>query len=105
MSSQENMQRLQLLEQNVQAINMQKQQFQAQLFEVESALKEIADSSNAFKLIGGIMVNTDKKSLEVELNGKKDVLTLRIDTLEKQEKSIKDKSKKLRDDIVAAKGE
>jgi len=97
MSSDENIQRLQLLEQNLQAIAMQKQQFQAQLFEIEGALKELSSSSAAFKIIGGIMLFSDKDSLKKDLEGKKELLEVRIESLENQETQLSDRVKKLHD--------
>ena len=96
----EQMQRIQLLEQNIQAVNMQKQQFQTQLFEIDGALKEISTSPVAYKIIGGLMMATDKDTLTKELSSKKELLELRIQTLEKQEKQLKERSKKVQDDVM-----
>lgn len=100
--AQESIQRLQLMEQNLQGLNMQRQQFQAQLFEIEGALKEIATSPVAYKLVGGIMIGTDKDSLQKELQGRKELLELRVQTLEKQEKQLKEKAKKLQEEVLAS---
>ena len=100
--AQENVQRLQMMEQNLQALGMQKQQFQAQLFEIEGALKEIATSPAAYKIVGGIMISTDKDTLQKELQGKKELLELRLQTIEKQEKQVKDKAKKLQEEVLAS---
>ncbi len=100
--AQESIQRLQMMEQNLQALSMQKQQFQAQLFEVEGALKEVAVSSVAYKLVGGIMIGADKDVLQKELQSKKELLELRVQTLEKQEKQLKEKAKKLQEEVMAS---
>ncbi len=100
--AQESIQRLQMFEQNLQALNMQKQQFQAQLFEVEGALKEIATSPVVYKLVGGIMIGADKDSLQKELQSKKELFELRVQTLEKQEKQLKEKAKKLQEEVMAS---
>lgn len=100
--AQENVQRLQMFEQNLQSINMQKQQFQAQMFEIESALKEVAGSQAAFKIVGGIMVGTDKSALQQELQGKKELVELRLQTLDKQEKQLRDKAQKLQEEVLAS---
>ncbi len=99
--AQENVQRLQMLEQNLQSINVQRQQFQAQSFEIESALKEIASSQAAFKIVGGIMIGSDKSSLQQELQGKKELIDLRLQTLDKQEKQLREKAKKLQEEVLA----
>ena|SRR3989338_2723148 len=96
----EQMQRIQLLEQNIQAVNAQKQQFQTQLFEIDGALKELSTSPVAYKIIGGLMMATDKETLTKELTSKKELLELRIQTLEKQEKQIKERVKKFQDEIM-----
>jgi len=100
--SQEKVQRLQLIEQKVQSINLQKQQFQTQLFEIDSALTEVVSSNVAYKLIGGIMVDTDKDVLKKDLESKKELLNLRLETLEKQEKKEKETAEKLREEVMAS---
>lgn len=91
---------LQLLEQNMQTFLVQKQQFQIQLNEVDSALENIKDSKKVYKIIANIMVDSDKESLSKELQQKKEVLELRIKSLEKQEEKIKEKSEKLQKEVL-----
>ncbi len=62
---------LQLLEQNLQNFLLQRQQFQAQLTELESALKELKDTKQSYKIIGNIMVDSSKEDLENDLKKKK----------------------------------
>jgi len=57
---------LSLIEQNIQNFALQKQQFQTQLMELESAEKELEDSKEAFKIIGNIMVASDKEKIKKE---------------------------------------
>jgi len=97
----ESAQRLQMIEQNVQNISVQKQQFQAQLFEIESALKEIATSTVAYKIVGGIMIGTEKDALQKEMQNKRELVELRVETLEKQEKQLKEKAKNLQKEVLA----
>ena len=98
--SQEQLQRIQIVEQNIQAVTMQKQQFQTQLFEIEGALKEMQTSPVAYKIIGGLMMSVDKETLTCELTSKKELIELRIQTLEKQEKQLKERAKKFQDEIM-----
>src|SRR3990167_8469510 len=90
----EQMQRIQLLEQNIQAVNAQKQQFQTQLFEIDGALKELSTSPVAYKIIGGLMMATDKETLTKELSSKKELLELRIQTLKNKKNNSKSDPKK-----------
>ena len=91
---------LQMMEQGMQTFLMQKQQLQTQLIEIESALKELKNTDQAYKIIGNIMVKTNKEELEKDLKSKKDAVDLRIKTLEKQEKQMKDKSKVLQEEVM-----
>ena len=93
-------QELQMIEQRVHNLLMQKQQFQGQLMETEAALTEMAKSKETYKIIGNIMVKTDKAELKKELEQKKDTFSLRVKTIEKQENSIKEQAKKMQEDVM-----
>jgi prefoldin beta subunit len=90
---------LQLYEQSLQNILMQKQQFQSQLVEIESALKELEATKEAYKIVGNIMVNAKKEELKKDLDGKKETINLRIKTMEKQENEIREKTKKIQEEV------
>src|SRR3989339_2077659 len=99
--TEEQISRLQLLEQNMQAFTAQKQNFQAHLFEVENAINELEVSNGqAFKIVGAIMIASDSEKLKKDLKEKREVLELRIKNIEKQEKSVKEKAEKLQDEVV-----
>jgi len=91
---------LQMYEQSLQNILLQKQQFQSQLSEIDSALKEMESSSETYRIVGNIMVLTKKEELKKELQEKNSSLKLRIKTLEKQEDTIKEKAQSLQSDIM-----
>src|SRR3989344_4522025 len=87
---------LQMLEQNMQATVMQKQSFQAQLLEIENALKELEGSKKeVFKIVGSLMIESSKEDLKKDLSNKKELFELRVSNLEKQEKKIKEKAEQL----------
>tara|TARA_Y100000310_G_C20378385_1_gene666875 strand:- start:288 stop:620 length:333 start_codon:yes stop_codon:yes gene_type:complete len=94
-------QQLQLIEQSIQNMLVQKQQFQAQEMEAEAALKELAGTKEAYKILGNIMVATKKEDLQKELEDKKKKLAIRIKTIEKQENEIKEKAEKTRKEVVS----
>lgn len=96
----EKVNKLSALEQNVQYLSNQKQNFNTQLIEVESALNELESSEDAYKIIGTIMVKIDKIKLKKELEEKKEILDIRIKSIEKQEKHLKEKSNKIRDEVL-----
>lgn len=99
-SQQEKIQQLQGIEQNMQHFLKQRQQFQMQLLEIESALEELRKTEKAYKIIGNIMVATEKGALEKDLQEKKERVELRIKSFEKQETVLKDQAKNLREEIV-----
>lgn len=100
MSEQSDMEKLQLLEQNLQHYSKQRQQFQMHLKEVESALSELDNSKETYKIVGNIMVDADKDKLREELNSKKETYELRIKNLESQEKKIKEKAQELQQKVM-----
>lgn len=95
-----NITQLQLLQQNLQNILIQKQQFQKQLTEIDSALKEIKTSPTAYKIIGNIMVASKKEDLQKDLRQKKEILDLRLKNFEKQEQTLKQKTEELQQKVM-----
>jgi prefoldin beta subunit len=91
--------KLTLLDQNLQQLLSQKQQFQSQLFEVENALKELESTEKAYKIVGNIMVSTKKEDLVGDLAEKKELLNLRVLSIEKQEKDLKAQADDLRKEV------
>jgi len=94
-------QELQILEQNLQAFLAQKQNFQMDLSEILNALNDLKKSTEeVYKIVGGLMVRSDKKSITLDLEEKKKILELRISSIEKQEKILEEKSEKLKNEIT-----
>lgn len=91
---------LSMIDQTLQNLLVQKQTFQVQLMEIESALEELKTTKSAYKIVGNIMVASEKQDLEKDLNQKKEMVELRIKTLEKQEKSVKEKASKMRSEVL-----
>ena len=91
---------LQLSEQSLQNLLIQKQQFQLQLAEIDSASKELEKTEQAYKIVGNIMASAKKEDLKKDLSEKKDIIQLRIKNIEKQEEQIKEKSSALQEEIL-----
>jgi len=91
---------LQMLEQSMQNLLMQKQQFQLQQVEIESALKELENVNEAYKIVGNIMVLSKKVDLKADLTSKKEVIELRIKNMEKQENQLREKASKLQNEVL-----
>ena len=97
---QEKINQLQIIEQSLQTYLSQKLNFQAQLKEVETALAELENSKTAYKIVGGIMVLSEKKDFIKDLNHKKELLSLRLKNIENQESKIRKKAKDLQEEVL-----
>ena len=62
-----------------------------QLAEIESALSEIADDREIYKIIGTIMVSSDYESVKKDLESQKEYIYERINLLEAEKNKTKDK--------------
>ncbi len=92
---------LQMLEQNIQNFLVQKQTFQAQLIEVDNALEELEKTKgNSYKIVGAVMIAAEKEDLKKDLNEKREIVNLRINSIEKQENQLKDKALKLQSEVL-----
>lgn len=94
-------QEMQIFEQTLQNILLQKQAFQMELSETEIAIREINSSDDEiFKIVGQLMIKTKKDSTLKELNDKKRIIELRLNNLEKQELSYTEQLEKIREEIL-----
>jgi prefoldin beta subunit len=100
MDTQEKIKQLQVLEQSLQSLLVQKQQFQLQLAEIESAQTGLEGKENAYRIIGNIMVSAKQADLVEELNQRGETVNLRLKTLEKQEKNVRDKAEALQKEVL-----
>lgn len=103
--SEKKLSQLQMIEQSMQNLLMQKQQFQLQQVEMESALKELEKVDEAYKIVGNIMVLSKKADLKEDLNSKKEITELRIKNMEKQEAQLRDKATKLQTEVMKEMGQ
>ena len=96
---------LQILQQNLQSLLVQKQQFQIQLNEIESAASELKDAKQTYKIVGNIMVLGEKESISKQLDQRRDIIELRIKTIESQEEKLRKKAEELQKEILGDMGE
>jgi len=85
------------LQQQLQAILIQKENLKLQIFEIDKAMEELEASkgTKAYKIVGPIMVQKDLKKLKAELKERKDNFDLRTKTIEKAEERITKKLKEM----------
>jgi prefoldin beta subunit len=98
----EQLARLQQLQQNLQAIMMQKQQLEAESVEIEKATEELKKSEQdevVYKSVGPLLVKTKKDDTLKELEEKKDLSNTRLIVLGKQETRVKENLKEVENKI------
>ncbi len=84
----EQLARFEQLQQNLQAVLMQKQQVEAEQAEAEKALEELNKSANSdmiFKFAGNLLIKVQKDAIMKELAEKKELASTRSLVLAKQE--------------------
>ena len=92
---------MQILEQTLQNLLLQKQAFQMELAETQAALKEIEKAGEEiFKIIGQLMIKTEKTKTKKELLDKEKILELRIKSIEKQERHLTENIDSLRQEVM-----
>jgi prefoldin beta subunit len=91
---------LQLVQQNMENFGMQRQQFQLQQSEIDAALVEVRNSPQSYKMIGNIMVLVKKEDLIKDLEEKREMLGIRISTIEKQEEKLRVKFEELQQEMI-----
>ena len=94
-------QEIQILEQSLQNLLLQKQAFQMEISETTAAKREIEKAGDGvFKIIGQLMIKSDKSKVKEELSNKERLLDLRIKSLEKQEATFLEKIDSLKKEIL-----
>ncbi|MEK6952036.1 MAG: prefoldin subunit [Nanoarchaeota archaeon] len=93
---------LQMIEQNLQQLLSQKQSIQVQQIETENALEELKKQTTkeVYKIVGQILINSDKKEVEKDLNSKKEIFLLKIKNIEKQEEKLREKAKEIQKEVL-----
>jgi prefoldin beta subunit len=94
----EQVSRMQQLQQNLQAIMMQKQQLEVETVETDRALEELKKAGPddaVYKAAGSVMVRAKKDEVVKELEEKKELAATRVKVLEKQESRVKDNLKEV----------
>ena len=98
----EQLSRLQQLQQNLQAIMMQKQQVEIEIVETDRALEElkkIGTDDVVYKSAGPLLIKSKKEDLLKELGEKKELSNTRAMVLAKQETRVKDNLKEVENKI------
>ena len=93
---QEELARLQQLQQTLQAVVAQKQQLEIEMTETDRALAElekVTGENPVYKSVGSVLVRADKDGLLTELKEKKELLNTRVTVLGRQEERTRERIK------------
>jgi prefoldin beta subunit len=98
----EQVSRLQQLQQNLQAIMMQKQQLEVEMVETDRGLQELKKTTPddaIYKNAGSVLIKAKKEDVLKELEEKKELSNTRIMVLGKQEARVKENLKEVENKI------
>lgn len=99
---QEQLVRLQQLQQTLQSVVTQKQQLELELNETDKALTELdksTDETPVYKSVGSILVKSNRQTLLGELKERKELLTTRVTVLGKQEDRTRERLKEVQEKL------
>ncbi|MCD6469820.1 prefoldin subunit beta [Candidatus Bathyarchaeota archaeon] len=99
---QERLLRLQQLQETLRTVLAQKQQLDVELLEIDRALSELEktpDEAVIYKSIGSLLIKTDKAKVTSELNERKELASMRISVLTKQEERLRSQIKELQEKL------
>ena len=100
--TEQQIQELQILEQSLQSILMQKQSFQLELSEIENSLEELAKTKDdVFKIVGQIMIKASKENLLKELKETKDLISIRLKSFDSQEEKLSGNAEIIREKVLS----
>jgi len=96
---QQKLREFQEAQQQARMVLTQKYQIELQLKESEAALDELEKAGNTevHKIIGQILIKSDKETISKDLKEKADILGVRLKSLDSQEKKITGQLKSLQD--------
>lgn len=98
----EQVSRFQQIQQNLQAIMMQKQQVELESVEIDRALEDLGKAGSEdtiYKSAGPLLIRARKEDISKELEEKKELAKTRLMVLSKQETRVKDNLKEVENKI------
>jgi len=99
---QEQLVRLQQLQQTLQSVSTQKQQLELELNETDKAISELeksTDETPVYKSVGSILVKANRQTLLTELKERKELLATRVTVLGKQEDRTRERLKEVQEKL------
>lgn len=99
---QEQLVRLQQLQQTLQSVATQRQQVELELSETDKALAELeksTDDTPVYKTVGSILVKSNRQTLLTELKERKELMATRVIVLGKQEDRTRERLKEIQEKL------
>jgi len=93
---------LQQMQQQMQTILSQKNQYELAIQEALRALEELNESDESvvvYMNVGSVVMQKPKSDVIAKLNEKKELLDIRVKSMEKQEKMLQEKFEKLQQQV------
>jgi prefoldin, beta subunit, archaeal len=93
---------IQQVQQQAQALAMQKSQTDVMIKETEMAIEELnksAEDAVVYKSVGELMIKTDKASLLASLKERQETFSLRVQSIERQEERLNSRFKQLQEQL------
>lgn len=104
-SLQQQVLRLQQLQQTLSVILVERQRLESELLEVKNAIQElekVADPVTVYKAVGPVLIQSTREKLLQELNEKRELAETRLKILEKQEQRTRSQLDTLQKEIQSA---
>ncbi|HII00693.1 TPA: prefoldin subunit beta [Methanosarcinaceae archaeon] len=98
---------LQQVQQQIQALAMQKSQIEAMQKESKMALEELeklSDDALVYRTVGELVIKTDKGESIAKLKDREETLSLRLQSITRQEERLTTRFKQLQEQIQQALG-
>lgn len=98
---------LQQLQQQAQALALQRSQLELSLNEANETLSELdklEDTAVIFKTVGTILIRSNREGVKAELTEKKETYSVRLKSLERQEERVQTRFKQLQEQVKNALG-
>jgi len=97
---QEKIQQLQMYEYQIQQILNQKQQLNSKKIEANSVIEDLTKTDEAYELVGNILLKKSSLDIKKALEEKNEMFDIRLKSLEKQEKDVKEKAEQLQKEVL-----
>jgi prefoldin beta subunit len=90
-----------MFEENLRALSMKKQAMHSEQIEIKNATQEVGKAEgNMYKIVGPVMIRSDKEAITKELTSKQEMVELRLQSITKQETQINEKAKALQEELM-----